>query len=563
VDISPEFRQDRIVFEDDDLIVVDKPPFVPCQAAEQERDDDLPARLRRFLAARRGVPESEVYLGTHQRLDQATSGLVLYTLRREANASIAAQFESRSIGKLYVAGVTGLVRYQGERTLVHELLRASGGRMQVVERATPGSRRAQTRLAQAERCGDRALVSLHCDTGRTHQLRVQLAHVGAPIAGDDWYGGAQAMRLMLHATELRLAHPTDGRPLLLRAPLPIELRDWLQHGARDVSADPDLLSRALELAIEKRYRVLRERRAAAPTTACRLFHQEADGDAGLAVDLYGEHLVAHLFSETIEAREPHVLDTLHALGCAGVYVKRHPVQKSTLVDPRDERFAPAGPVRGVPAPEENVIREHGMPFEVKLGEGLRTGIFLDQRDNRHRIAELARGKRVLNLFAYTGGFSIAALAGGAEHALCVDVSGAALQWAQRGAARVGAAERHRVMRTDATDALRRIAKRGESFDVIVLDPPSFSTTRGARLQVMRDYEALVRSCLAVLAPHGVLLACVNHHGASQVWLRKQVQAAARSLGREIARIDDLPTQVDFPAAMGREPTSKSVLVRCA
>src|SRR5262245_54019260 len=105
-ELFPDFRPEWIVYRDDDLIVVDKPAGVPSQAAQVEHDDDLPARLKRFLARERGAAaEDDVYLGVHQRLDRDTSGLILYTLRREANAAIAAQFEARTIEKTYLAVV--------------------------------------------------------------------------------------------------------------------------------------------------------------------------------------------------------------------------------------------------------------------------------------------------------------------------------------------------------------------------------------------------------------------------------------------------------------------------
>jgi 23S rRNA (cytosine1962-C5)-methyltransferase len=151
----PELPRDGVVFQDDDLIVVNKPPGVSSQAVDAQRDDDLPARVKRHVAARRGVDVSEVYLGTHQRLDKDTSGLVLYTLRREANASIAAQLEGREAAKTYLACVTGLPRFEGERTLAHELERERDGLMRVVPRPTPHSKRAVTRVQLARTHGPR------------------------------------------------------------------------------------------------------------------------------------------------------------------------------------------------------------------------------------------------------------------------------------------------------------------------------------------------------------------------------------------------------------------------
>ena len=206
------------------------------------------------------------------------------------------------------------------------------------------------------------------------------------------------------------------------------------------------------------------------------------------------------------------------------------------------------------------MHEHGLPFAVRLGDGLRTGLFLDQRDNRQRVKALASGKRVLNLFAYTGGFSVAALAGGAAEAVCVDASANALAWAQRNSARIGKGDRHRIWHTDVFDALQRMAKRGERFDLIILDPPSYATTRARRFVALRDYQGLAEACIALLAPAGQLLACINPHGASRRGLRRDLQQAALHAERGVAKLKDLPGQLDFPAASGQEPHNKSVLL---
>jgi 23S rRNA (cytosine1962-C5)-methyltransferase len=564
----PDFVAEWIVHEDDDLIVVDKPAHVPSQAAAVAHDDDVVSRLRRYLAARDGVGEGDVYLGVHQRLDRETSGLLLFTKRREVNPAIAEQFEQRTIEKTYVAAVVG---EPGAGSLEHWLARGPGGRMHVVDgnpRTRRDARLAKTRVRVDGRSGDRSRVVLGCDTGRTHQLRVQLAHVGAAIAGDRLYGGAPALRLMLHAAQLELLHPRDGRRLALEARVPLELERFLAHGDEDVARDPALLARALELALQRRYRLGRARTAAVPTTAFRLLNLEGDGTPELAVDLYGEHAVVHVFSDDNDAAldagaGARLLDALDQLGLAGVYAKRHPKQKNELADPRDPRYAPAQPLRGRAAPEELVIFENGVPFEVRLGDGLRTGLFLDQRDNRQRVREAARDQRVLNLFAYTGGFSVAALAGGAGEAICVDASATALAWAKRNVARIDASTRHRVLHDDAFDVLARLARRGERFGLIVLDPPSYATTRGRRFRVLRDYARLCEACVRVLSPHGKLLACVNHHDAAQAWLRKEVTHATRAADRELVQLRDLPEQIDFPSAVGEEPASKSVLMTCA
>lgn len=556
----PDFAPEWIVYEDDDLVVVNKPAGVPCQAASTACADDLPTRLQRFVAARRGVPVDEVYVGTHQRLDQDTSGLVLYTLRKEANASIAQQFEERSVEKRYLAAVCAQQLPEREALLAHFLVKSAGGRMEISHERDARAKLAKTRVRVLERQADRALLALSIETGRTHQIRAQLAALGAPVAGDALYGKTPACRLLLHAHELSFRHPRDGRPMQLRAELPLALHDYLGHGARPAYHDAALLRQALATALQHRF-ALGRAADAGETTAFRLVHGAADGCDELAVEVFDRWLVVRLTGAAPEPALELVLDALHELGFAGIYLKRHPRQASDIVDPRDESIAPALPVRGEPAPETVRVFEHGMPFETRLHEGLRTGLFLDQRDNRLRVRELAAGKRVLNLFSYTGSFSVAALCGGALHVSSVDSSRAALAWAERNVATIDAEARHRWLARDAFDVLERFAKKAERFDLIIVDPPSYSTSKRGRFRVQQDYQALCRAALATLSDTGHLLACLNHHGVSQANLRRFVHGAAEQAGLRVLHMKDVSEQRDFPAQPGQEPLAKSVLVQ--
>jgi 23S rRNA (cytosine1962-C5)-methyltransferase len=570
-----DFDDAFIVHEDEDVIVVDKPAHVPSQAAEAKHDDDVVARLRRHLAARDGVAPGEVYLGVHQRLDRDTSGLLLMARRPEANAALARQFEGRQVDKRYVAGVQAARAVQGQRVLRDVLVRGRGGRMEVAAgrgsgagrgRGKLGGKLAVTAVVEMERVGERALLELSPRTGRTHQLRVQLAHAGMPIAGDPMYGGAPAMRLLLHAAALRLEHPGGGE-LSLQAPVPIEVGRWVERGAEEPLDDGALRERALWLALQRRYRLARMRDGAEATTAFRLFHGAGDGSEALAVDLYGEHLVVHVFGAAAERNLEALLDRLEALQPRGIYLKRHPRQKNELGAEGQAELAPPEPVRGSP-PEagsmdgdgEIVVTEHGVPFGVRLGDGLRTGIFLDQRENRRRLRERADGKRLLNLFGYTGGFSVAALAGGAREAVTVDASKAALAWARRNSARVGGEGRHRTIADDAFVALRRMARRGERFDLIAVDPPSYSTSRARRFRVLKDYAELVEAAARVLSPGGAMLCCVNHHDASWGFLQREIRRGLQAAGRQARRVRELPPQIDFPAPPGGGPLMKSAWV---
>jgi 23S rRNA (cytosine1962-C5)-methyltransferase len=561
----PDFRDVWILHEDADLIAIDKPAGVPSQAADPERPDDVVTRLARHLVSR----GSDGYLGVHQRLDRDTSGVLVYARRREANKSLASQFEGRRAAKTYLAAVTGWRARRGRVTLRDVLGPDDRGGSRVLP---PGRAKegvvAVTHVKEVARSGDRALLELTLETGRMHQARVQLAHAGAPIAGDGMYGGSRAPRLMLHAASLAMEHPRSGR-ILVEAPVPPDFELWLAKGdlGERIYDDASALDRALDRAMQKRWSLGRSASGPHETTAFRLVNEDGDAAPALAVDVYDHWLVAQLHSGdgpwAVDGRRERVLDALARLGFGGVYLKVRPKQANVLVDTRREEVAPRLPVRGDPAPEELEIREEGAPFLVRLGDGLSTGLFLDQRENRLRVRGLSAGRRVANLFAYTCGFSLAAALGGATRTVSVDASVAALERGRAVFEHAGLANDkiHSFVAADAFAWLERTARRGETFDLVVLDPPSYSAAkRGSRFVADKDYGALAAAALRVLGPGGRLLACTNHRGITRGRFRKILFDAARSARREVKQVKDLPPPADFPGALGAEPHTKSAIV---
>jgi 23S rRNA (cytosine1962-C5)-methyltransferase len=558
--VWPDFRQAWIVHDDADLIVVDKPVGVPSQAADPERPDDVVTRLRAHLGG--------AYLGVHQRLDRDTSGLLVFARRKEANARLASQFEGRAVEKTYVACVTGWPRGRGQAVLRDALAPDRGGTMRVVGRRGPGAKEAVTRVKVLARHGDRTMLELALETGRTHQARVQLAHARAPIGGDPLYGGAPASRLLLHASALALEHPGTRKRVRYASPPPADFEAWLARGdLGDAVYDDDAaLGRALATALERRWGLGRTDGGPRATTALRLVNEEGDGLPRLAVDAYDAWLVAQLYGDdgpwADRARRDRVLDRLHTLGFDGVYLKVRPRQANVLVDTRRDELAPATPVRGSGAPSDLGVVEEGVPLLVRLGDGLSTGLFLDQRGNRRRVRELSAGKSVANLFAYTCAFTVVAALGGARRTVSVDASAAALERGRANLAHAGVLERgeHAFVADDAFGWLARAARRGERFDLVVLDPPSYSSTRRGRFVADSDYVDLAASAIAVLAPGGRLLACTNHRGISPSRFRRILFDAARAAKREATQVKDLPEPPDYPVPPGGDPHMKSALV---
>ncbi|MDI1481188.1 class I SAM-dependent methyltransferase [Polyangium sp. y55x31] len=556
LDLWPLSPPGRLIHEDRDLVAIDKPPFVPTHAPE--RSDDVHRRLTAHYEATQ--PGAPVYLGVHQRLERDASGVLVFTRRREANRSIAEQIERRRARRTYVALVRGtpgmLGRGKGpdRGVLRHRLAPGEGG-----HRVLPPSARAgqpSTVLFRVlDRCGDRTLLALTPEVGCPVDLPAQLGAEQAPIVGDVARGGDPAPRLALHLEELVLEHPADGRSLTLRAPIPAFFSDFLE--GKDGLSDVDAIERRLREAAERRAWIAR----LPDTDAFRLANAAGDGLPGVTVDRYGDFLVISLYDENAEAARERILDAAFRLGATGIYLKIRPKHASRIVDAREPQFAPKDPVRGAPAPDPMIVHELGLPYEVRLGDGLSTGIFLDQRENRRRVREMASGLSVANLFAYTCPFTVAAAAGGARRTVSVDVSRGALEWARRNLDRIGAdPAAHVLVEADAIKWLEKSAAKEGPFDLVILDPPSFATTKQTRFSAESDYKKLAASVLRVLAPGGRLLACTNHKGIPRAKFKRVLQDAARDAGRGAAQVKDWPDPEDFPPEPGGEAHLKTVLV---
>ena len=388
------------------------------------------------------------------------------------------------------------------------------------------AKEAITRVRVVSRQEGRALLELVLETGRTHQARVQLAHAGAPIAGDPLYRGPRAPRLLLHARSLAFAHPSSGTHVTFEAPAPPELEAWLRDGdaGERIYDNASGLERALARAMRRRYGLGHSAHDAERATTCFRVVNEAGTRSrssrltctGITSSPSSTATLRAKTSGPMPRGAPAYSIRLLALGVDGVYLKVRPKQANTLVDTRRADLAPSEPVRGVPAADPLLVREEGVELIVRLGDGLSTGLFLDQRANRRRVREIAGGSSVVNLFAYTCAFSAAAARGGAWRTISVDASAAALERGRdnlRAAGVLDAAE-HLFVAEDAFAWLAAAARRRERHDLVILDPPSYSTTKKHRFVAESDYADLAALAIAIIRPGGKLLACVNHRGIS-------------------------------------------------
>ena len=249
---------------------------------------------------------------------------------------------------------------------------------------------------------------------------------------------------------------------------------------------------------------------------------------------------------------------MRASGAVAVYRKEFLQDRSRMAPGAEAAHRDARPWIGQPVEPRIAILENGMRFWIRPYDGFATGLYLDQRDNRRRVRELASGRRVLNVFSYTCGFSVAAALGAAAETVSVDVSKKHLEWGKVNfAANHIPLDGHHFVCSDALEYLKRARKRGRRFDLVILDPPSFSRTkRPARVFVLSEgLPGLVAEALQVLDAGGYLLISTNHRGMSTADLEQTVSKAARARQATISAAAPLP--LDFA---GDADYAKSIVV---
>ena len=283
----------------------------------------------------------------------------------------------------------------------------------------------------------------------------------------------------------------------------------------------------------------------------RLVHGESDGLPGLIVDRYGDTLVAQFLSAGTERHKGVLADALLALtGCPRLYER-----SDSGVRALEGLPSATGWLRGQGA-TELTIREHGWSLSLDIAQGHKTGFYLDQRDSRAAFAAHARRlgfQRVLNCYCYTGGFTVAALMGGAERVTSVDSSAPALERAAANVALNGLdATRADFVDADVNTTLRECIKQGQRFDAIVLDPPKFAPTAAHAERAARAYKDINRLAFKLLEPGGMLFTYSCSGGIGAELFHKIVASAASEAGVDAyitARLEgapDHPVSLAFP-----------------
>ncbi len=347
---------------------------------------------------------------------------------------------------------------------------------------------------------------------------------------------------------------SDGEFLALAACNPqsqIVGRVW-DWQAREIDAGFFLerVARAVEL----------RRRLLPDCAALRLVHAESDGLPGVVIDCYGDVVVVQLSSAGAMRWRDAIVDAIDQTVKPKTIFERSDADVLTL-----EGLQPQiGLLRGAPPPSDMTVIDAGAKFEIDVPHGHKTGFYLDQRDNRRRLRELAANCEVLDCFAYSGGFTINALLGGAARVTAVDSAGPALAILRRNAA-LNNLPAPECIEGDVFQVLRKLRDQARSFDLIVLDPPKFAPTAAHAEKAARAYKDINLLGFKLLKPGGLLFSFSCSGGVSRDLFQKIVAGAALDAGVDAQIVNHLSAGVDHPVALNFPESEylKGVICRVA
>ncbi|HUU82383.1 MAG TPA: class I SAM-dependent methyltransferase [Phycisphaerae bacterium] len=521
----------KVLFEDDQLLLVEKPAGLRL--------------VEPGSAGSAGAEPIALVLGRApllmvRPLEQHVSGIVVLAKTEEAAARLRKSLATPRSRTDYLAVVRGQPRSPRP---ADRRGRQAGG-------FSPGVRLVRHRK-------DLSLVQFRHDSPRTAEVRADLRSIGLTPLGDvpvDHRTNRRrpAGRLFLHRSRISFPHPATRKTVRVETSEPRAFQTALAGG--------DLIEDLLQIALSSRIGCLVDEGC----DSWRLFSGKAEGVPGLVVEKLGPAIVLQTHQGKFMGDTDRVRRIgkwyARVFGATAVYHKRFIKARGDADAVADELCDPK-PLIGTAVPEELAIRENDLRFLVRLYDGYSTGLFLDHRDNRRRVRKLAVDRRVLNAFAYTCGFSVAAAAGGASQTFSVDISTGSLEWGKRNFEVNGIDPGgHGFIRSEIFDYLKRARRQGLHFDLVILDAPTFARSkRPARVfSIATDLPRLIDETLGVLAPGGFVLCSTNSRAQSAAWLREQVAAVAAEAGRRFQIVAAPPLPADFAA----DPNyAKTIMVR--
>jgi len=543
------------LYEDEVVVAVDKPAGVDVGGGDEGNAVgvvEILSELRRSWSA----------LHVVNRLSRFESGILLLAksagVARTLRASLkkgGARFEYMAIcrGKMVRQKIT--VGVALERNIKKKPKHPGARKKKKVSPSRTRRVEYPTVVQRMERGPSRVLVRCRTNAPTTHLLRAQLRSADLRLVGDALHdrGGRRPtpQGTMLHLSRLTMEGPAGAITVRSSHPPP---------GSEDILQGERSIERPLHAALLRRLPLLVQR----DTNAHRLLIGSVEDFPGVSVDRFKQTLVVAVHedrrvpSASLKRMSRWYRQTL---GTRSMYVKTFVKSRSSVTEDVERMHRDEKPFAGCVSPAKIEINERGLRFLIRPYDGFSVGLFLDQRDNRSWVRKHAAGKEVLNLFAYTCGFSVAAAAGGATLTVSVDLSQNALEWGRENFAINGLElDRHAFFPEDAFDFLRRGAKKKRAFDMVIVDPPSFAhgRKRGDRFSIAEDLPDLVRAASSCLRGGGQMVLGTNHRKMSPKMLRERVKEGLS--GRRFKVIATPPLPLDFSVDPAH---AKSLIVEVA
>ena len=506
-----------VLFENDDIVAVDKPYGIDSHTNEAKKGNEdfiLPGLIELF--------EGQLGQKLHivHRLDQTTTGVIVFGKSLESAKKYQQYFRARETQKTYVfvtAAKSKFDQASTDQTILHK-----GSEL---EASTDFKKIAAS--AKFEKWE----ASPH--TGRNHQIRIHGAHVGLPLLGDTKYGGAEFPFLCLH--NRRIEFP-NGVVIESREPAYFEALNLLEERA---------LACAL-VQIDRRDRLFKKADA---SQSYRLLHE----NRGTALDRLGPVLSLSWYQETWSPSDLSTYKQISGQQKSDLLVRLMSPKLKQKSGAPGEILIPNGVGQ---LPLVWIAQEADLKYELRTDTGQSLGLFTDQRLHRNWVRENAAGKRVLNLFSYTGAYSVAAAKGGASQVTSVDTSKAALNWLRRNLElNALPIEDHQILNRDSLQFLEQCVSKKLEFDLIVCDAPSFSRGDKGIFKLELEIDKLLALLLKVLAPKGHLLFATHHEALFVDDLRRKFEKAAPN-----CELSSIQSALDFELP-GERVAMKSFLLQ--
>jgi 23S rRNA (cytosine1962-C5)-methyltransferase len=508
----------------DRLVLADKPAGVTTHSSLNERDRANPLMEMRdgFVEHLEDRLHTRLFVG--HRLDRETTGAIAFARDSETAALLHDAFASRAVKKTYLF-ITDRSSFQATYDVESFIERRGSEIVSLLPAGGAPDANARTTFELIRREHGFELWRARPETGKPHQIRLHAQHIGLSILGDTLHGGSWFPTLCLHSATLELS--LAGEIISHHSPAPV----WFEN--LELAKD-EVLAEWLA-AVDRRLRLIRSGAldAKSDDRTLRWIHSEGDP---LRAEQLGS--VVHLSwfgeSEPDEVELERIQKLTELCGWPIWYLQNRGNRGRT---PNAEKKL-QGPE---PIPEKWQAREGSWIFEFRSESGLSPGLFLDQRRNRAWVKDQAHGKRVLNLFCYTGGFSVAAASGGAEKVVSVDVSRSFLEWSKTNFVLNNLPlEGHEFRAMDSREYLAWAAKKKFEFDLVICDPPSFGRSSYGVFSIEKDFSRLLESLLQVTALGGSILFSSNF----ERWTMEDFERRAR---KKLTRTPSPDWDFELPA----------------